>query len=166
MMDTDDKSQKIIQVMSDNNIASEDEKDSDLEGSDINTTEALSDSDDDFLDSGMEQMSLETNRPDEDLSSSSYYRKIAVVPDEKRITSNIMTIFEYSEVIGIRTLQIENGSTVFTTTDSLVEPRDMAIKELFDRKSPLKIIRKLSKFVQEEWSCNEMGFPSDLRSPF
>lgn len=102
----------------------------------------------------------------EDLNDSNYYRSITVVPDEMRETSEIMTMFEFSEVIGIRTLQIEKGSVVFTDVTDLQSPYDMAVKELFDRKNPLKIIRKTGRFKQEEWRCNDMGFPSDIRSSF
>jgi DNA-directed RNA polymerase I, II, and III subunit RPABC2 len=108
-----------------------------------------------------------TNQPlKENLNNTNYYRSIKVTPDNMRVTSDIMTMFEFSEVIGIRTLQIEKGSPLFTDVSDLNIPYDMAIKELFDRKSPLKIIRKISKFEQEEWKCNEMGFPFDTRSLF
>ena len=102
----------------------------------------------------------------ENLYDTDYYRCIKVIPPEMRITSDIMTMFEFSEVIGVRTLQIEKGSPVFTDVEELNSPYDMAIKELFDRKSPLKIIRKISKFEQEEFTANEMGFPFDIRSSF
>jgi DNA-directed RNA polymerase subunit K/omega len=102
----------------------------------------------------------------EDLQDSNYYRTITVVPDNMRITSDIMTMFEFSEIIGIRTLQIEKGSPVFTDVSELHTPYDMAIKELFDRQCPLKVIRKTGPFEQEEYRCNEMGFPADVRSAF
>jgi DNA-directed RNA polymerase subunit K/omega len=102
----------------------------------------------------------------EDLQDSNYYRTITVVPDNMRLTSDIMTMFEFSEIIGIRTLQIEKGSPVFTDVSDLHNPYDMAIKELFNRQCPLKVIRKTGPFEQEEYKCNEMGFPADVRSAF
>jgi DNA-directed RNA polymerase subunit K/omega len=102
----------------------------------------------------------------EHLQDSNYYRTITVVPDNMRLTSDIMTMFEFSEIIGIRTLQIEKGSPVFTDVSELHTPYDMAIKELFDRQCPLKVIRKTGLFEQEEYKCNEMGFPADVRSAF
>jgi DNA-directed RNA polymerase subunit K/omega len=104
--------------------------------------------------------------PEEDLHSSEYYRRIKIVSPEDRITSDIMTLFEFSEVIGIRASQIEKGSQVFTDVRDISSARDMAIKELFDRRSPLVIIRQTGLFEQEHWKCNEMGFPSDVRSNF
>ena len=102
----------------------------------------------------------------EDLRSSSYYRTMIVTPREKRMTSDIMTSYEYSEVTGIRTSQIEKGAYVFTDVSGLIDPHDMAVKELFDRRCPLTIIRQTGTFEQEEFSVNEMGFPADTRSPF
>jgi DNA-directed RNA polymerase subunit K/omega len=102
----------------------------------------------------------------EHLQDSNYYRTITVVPDNMRLTSDIMTMFEFSEIIGIRTLQIEKGSPIFTDVSELHIPYDMAIKELFDRQCPLKVIRKTGPFEQEEYKCNEMGFPADVRSVF
>jgi DNA-directed RNA polymerase I, II, and III subunit RPABC2 len=102
----------------------------------------------------------------EDLYNTDYYREIKVTPNDMRLTSDIMTMFEFSEIIGIRTSEIEKGAPVFTDVSDLNSSYDMAIKELFDRKSPLKVIRLVSKFEQEEWLANEMGFPSDVRSSF
>lgn len=113
-----------------------------------------------------EAKKLSTHPITEDLRDSNYYRTITVVPDNMRLTSDIMTMFEFSEVVGIRTLQIEKGSPVFTDVSELHAPYDMAIKELFDRKCPLKVIRKTGPFEQEEYKCNEMGFPADVRSAF
>lgn len=105
-------------------------------------------------------------KSEEDLNNSDYYRKIKIVDPGERITSDIMSLYEYSEVIGIRTLQIEKGSFIFTDVSFLNDARDMAIKELFDRKCPLIVIRQISEFEQEHWKCNEMGFPADIRSGF
>lgn len=113
-----------------------------------------------------EIMPDENELGEEDLNNSQYHRSITVVPDDERITSDIMTMFEYSEVIGIRTLQIGQGSPVFTDVSELHESRDMAIKELYDRKCPLIITRKVGDFKQEEHKVREMGYPADVRSEF
>jgi DNA-directed RNA polymerase subunit K/omega len=97
---------------------------------------------------------------------SDYFKVIKVVPPDQRITSSVMTLFEFSEVVGIRTQQIENDSPEFTDNTGLVSARDRAINELFNRRSPLKIIRKIGDHLQEEWSCNEMGFPHGVRLQF
>ena len=105
-------------------------------------------------------------RDDVDSSNPEYHRKINITPPNMRITSEIMTLFEFSEVIGIRATQIEKGSPVFVDLTGLTDPRDMATKELLQRRCPLKIVRKINAHEQEEWSCNEMGFPIAKRSAF
>ena len=116
--------------------------------------DAIEVSDDDAVsDDGLDE------KTEEDLHSTVYYRTLKVVPDDKRITSSTMTMFEVTEVLGIRRAQIENGGRVFTDVTGLTSPEDMAIKELYDRKCPLKIKRKVGKFTQEVWKCNKMSIP-------
>ena len=105
----------------------------------------------------------------EDLLDIDYYRTVVIVPDEERITSDIMTMFELSEIIGLRAQQIAMKETVFTNVDNLTNTRDMAIKELIDRKCPLSIVRIVKKGIKqmkEIWACNDMGFPIDLSTMF
>lgn len=105
----------------------------------------------------------------EDLLDIDYYRTTIIVPDEERITSDIMTMFELSEIIGLRSQQIAMKETVFTNVDNLTNTRDMAIKELIDRKCPLSIVRIVKKGIKqmkEIWACNDMGFPIDLSNMF
>lgn len=95
----------------------------------------------------------------EDLRGSDYFRSIKVTAPHLRITSDVMTKSEFAEVIGIRTTQIERGSAVFTDVGGLCDSYNIAVKELYDRKSPLFIVRQTGMYTQEEWGCNEMGFP-------
>jgi DNA-directed RNA polymerase subunit K/omega len=95
------------------------------------------------------------------MRDSDYYRTITVTPAHLRVTTNIMSKFEYSEVIGIRSHQIENGSPVFTDVRGSESSYDKARAELLDRKTPLKIIRKVGS-CQEEWAVREMIFPTDI----
>jgi hypothetical protein len=103
---------------------------------------------------------------EENLNSSDYFRVVKVVPPNMRVTSDVMTMAEYSDIIGIRTTQIEHGAPIYTDVGDILNTRDIAIKELFDRKCPLFIKRGLSKFLEEHWSCREMAFPADVRSGY
>jgi len=85
-------------------------------------------------------------------------QEIIYLTSENRKTSEIMTMFEYTEIIGHRAKQIENGGPCFTNVEGITDPIKMAEKELRDRKCPLDIIRKLSNNVAELWHANEMGF--------
>jgi DNA-directed RNA polymerase subunit K/omega len=107
-------------------------------------------------DSGVEEEPIEP-------SSSDYFKMISIVPIQERVTSDIMSYYEFSEVIGIRTTHIENGSTVYTKVDNSYSPRQMALKELFDRKCPLKVRRQVGKKI-EIWKCSELAIPAQFRS--
>lgn len=97
---------------------------------------------------------------------SDYHQIITEVPRELRITSDIMTAYEFCEAVGVRAEQIERGFAPFIDVGLLTNSRDIALQEMFDRRSPLVIIRKVGEFSQEVWSCNEMGIPADYRSEF
>lgn len=83
--------------------------------------------------------------------------EIVYLTPENRKTSEIMTRFEYTEIISQRAKQIENGGPCYTDVDDLTDPIDMAEKEVRDKKCPLDIIRMISANVAELWHANEMG---------
>jgi DNA-directed RNA polymerase subunit K/omega len=94
------------------------------------------------------------------------HRVVVVVPDEERVTSDIIQWSECVEAVGIRASQIENGAPVFTDVSGLSDPIDMAWKEFHDRKSPLILERHLkvtrTKRIVEHWKVAEMGFPRNM----
>lgn len=87
--------------------------------------------------------------------------EIVYVLPEDRITSEVMTKFEYCEVISIRAKQIENGASSFTDIGDLTDPIEIAKKEIADKKCPLDIIRMKTDKIAERWHVNEMAIPYD-----
>ena len=77
------------------------------------------------------------------------------------ITSEVMSKFEYCEIISIRSKQIENGSMPFTDVGNITNPIEIAKKEIEDKKCPLDIIRMITDKVAEKWSVNDMAIPYD-----
>lgn len=130
-------------------------KDDDVESVDYEKEEAEEDEEIDIY-------STNETEKNENYNSSDYYETVYIVNKNDRITSNIMTRFEWSEIIGIRACHIQNGGPIYTEIGLLKDPYMIAIKELQDRKCPLKIIRKVGYNSEEHWSCNEMGFPVDV----
>ena len=119
-----------------------------------------------YPDAGDEEEDLEENEENEDLEEIDEPKpvttsiKIYVVPKSQRKTSRFLTTGEMTEVIGLRTAQIERGSNVFTDVTGLKDPRSMAIKELLDGKNPLIVQRTVQiigdkKYV-EQWKVREM----------
>ncbi len=97
---------------------------------------------------------------EDDLSKN--FINVKIISDNKRITSNILTSYEYASILGIRSVQIEqNPQIVFVEIGDLRDPVLIAKKEIWARKCPLKIIRKLNETNQEHWSPNEMILPVD-----
>lgn len=90
---------------------------------------------------------------------------VYVHPDD-RITSEIMTKFEYCEIVSIRSKQIEDGAQPFIDIDELSDPIQIAKKEIAYKKCPLSIIRHRTITdgnitIAELWQVNEMAIPSD-----
>lgn len=82
----------------------------------------------------------------------------------------VMTIYEYAEVISQRAAQIQKSfKSVFTSIGTLSDPRDIAKKEILDKKCPLSIIRKLyhdpitNRTICEKLSVNDLAIPYDVQ---
>lgn len=85
--------------------------------------------------------------------------EIRITHPSKRLTSEYMTIYEYSMVIGTRATHIANGSVLYTDPQGLYDPRDIAKKEINENQCPLSITRKVSASTVEVWEVNEMIKP-------
>jgi len=83
-------------------------------------------------------------------------KEIFFLRPEQRITSEIITKYELCRVISIRAKQIEKDNIIFTDVSGITDPIKMAEKEIYDRKCPLSIIRKLNNNTAEKWDVNEM----------
>ncbi len=84
---------------------------------------------------------------------------IHIIPADKRVTSEYMTLSEYANVIGIRATHIAAGSVIYTDLQCLDNPRDIAMKEIEENKCPLCVTRKISPSEVEIWEVNEMIKP-------
>lgn len=94
------------------------------------------------------------------------------VRPENRITSSVMTMFEYARVVGIRAKQISDTNITFAKNAAhLTSPEDIAKQEILEKECPLSIFRTLqhynpldptSKNIVEEWEVNEMSPPINM----
>lgn len=94
---------------------------------------------------------------DNDLENESKIQYI--IKNDDKITSNILTIYEMTELIGIRATQISQGSPVFVDIEYLSDPIEMAKKEIINNKCPLYIKRYIGLDKYELWNPNEMVKP-------
>lgn len=84
------------------------------------------------------------------------HKEIIIVPNNYRRTSEIMTKYEYTEVLSHRAKQIENGGKVFTNVGTESDPVNMAIMEIKNKHCPLAIRRIISNNLAEIWDVNDM----------
>jgi hypothetical protein len=99
--------------------------------------------------------------------------EIIVIPIEKRRTSQIMSLSEYTEAISLRTEQISTDGMSSAMIDEIpaqaTTARDIAIAEIKARRCPLKIVRHVGRAMSDDgrhiknyaeiWSPNEMTHP-------
>lgn len=91
-------------------------------------------------------------------------RRIYVVAPEDRQSSNMMTLAEITRAIALRAQQISTRPYAYTDVGDLSDAISIARKELFDRRSPLKLERvmgrtPLGESIIEMWTVREMSYP-------
>jgi DNA-directed RNA polymerase subunit K/omega len=82
-----------------------------------------------------------------------------IIKNDDKITSNILTIYEITELIGIRATQIANGAPLFIDIDYLDDPIEMAKKEIINNRCPLYVKRYIGLDKYELWDPNIMVKP-------
>jgi DNA-directed RNA polymerase subunit K/omega len=87
------------------------------------------------------------------------HKEIVIADASTRRTSEVMTYFEYTEVVSNRAKQIENGGKIYTDIGNLANPIEMAELEISMKKCPLSVMRMISSNIAEVWEVNEMVVP-------
>jgi DNA-directed RNA polymerase I, II, and III subunit RPABC2 len=130
----------------------------DLDADDINDDNDVNDDviDDEDNEETTEEEMDRSKYINDMLSADMDSSEITVVKPENRITSDYMTLYEHSKIIGTRAQHIANGAPIYTDISGLSDPLDIAKKELDERKCPLSIVRRISKDKIEIWSANEL----------
>lgn len=102
---------------------------------------------------------IEDNINMNDIENEGDLKHEIIVKSENRITSSMLSIYEFIELISVRASQISNGSYVFTDVTGYSDPIEMAKKELIDNKCPLYVKRGIGMNRYELWSPNVMSKP-------
>ncbi len=80
---------------------------------------------------------------------------------EMRLTSEIMTLAEYTEVKSHRAKQIEMGGQIFIDGKrGNLDPIALAELEIEQRNCPLAVIRMIGEDEGDLWQVNDMEVPS------
>lgn len=86
-------------------------------------------------------------------------KEIIIVEKNQRRTSEIMTLYEFTEVTSHRAAQIEKKSPIFVDIGDESDPIKMAEMEIRQKKCPLSIMRFHNDIIAEVWEVNEMEMP-------
>lgn len=73
-----------------------------------------------------------------------------------KITRNILTIYEKTRLLGLREKQLIDGAQSTVDTNDCNNEREIAIKELKERKIPLMIVRPLPNGGKEYWKVCDL----------
>jgi len=103
--------------------------------------------------------SIKFNIFDPDKYVNNIHQEIIIIPNEHRKTSELITKFEFTDVISNRAKQIENGSKIFVDIGAEDNPITMAEMEIKMKQCPLSIRRFISNNIAEIWNVNEMIVP-------
>lgn len=82
-----------------------------------------------------------------------------VVAPLDRATSERMSLFEVSRVLGDRARHIDNKARPNVDTKNCTSSLEIAYMELMQKRIPFSIIRKVGKGWVEVWRCKEMTIP-------
>jgi DNA-directed RNA polymerase I, II, and III subunit RPABC2 len=82
-----------------------------------------------------------------------------ITPKAFRLTSEILTVAEYTRVISERAAHITNGSKIFADIGLESDPISIAKLELKQKKSPMMVRRYTARNICELWEVNEMIVP-------
>ncbi|CAN0149552.1 unnamed protein product [Ascophyllum nodosum] len=75
---------------------------------------------------------------------------------DERITTKYMTKYERARILGTRALQISMNAPVMVDIENETDPLKIAMKELRERKIPIKIRRYLPDGSHEDWAIEEL----------
>lgn len=135
---------------------------SDYGDEDLGQVEVYDDLDEDFYEIEEEDPTEETDEiyDVKDTIDNIKEKTSKLIPRNERKTSQIMTIYEKTRLLGIRTQQIDMGcEPLIDTSKGFTESLQIAEQELKEKKMPLIIRRFLPNGDYEDWEVDEMVIP-------
>ena len=112
------------------------------------------------LDEDENLINVSDNHKCEIVSKDKSYERIE---SKKRIGSPMMTLFELTKIVGIRSQQIASGMSPLVEVDSSMrDTKFIAIKELLEKKMPLIIRRFYPNNIYVDWRVDELILPKNI----
>ena len=87
--------------------------------------------------------------------------EIIIIKRTQKEFMPILSQFEITALISVRTTQIENGGEPCIEYSINDTPKNIAIRELEEKKIPFMIKRKLNNYI-EIWKIDELELNTDL----
>jgi DNA-directed RNA polymerase subunit K/omega len=139
--------------------------DDESEGEDEDATAAAAEESETRAEFGSRAAPSARARVDPVLRASNRGRIVRVVPPEERVTDNRLHRTEAAYILAMRAKQIDKHARAFTDTAGLTDAVAIAYKELFDRRCPLRLRRKVGvgpggEIIVEEWDVRTMALPA------
>ena len=78
------------------------------------------------------------------------------VPASERTTTPYLTKYERARILGTRALQLSLGAPVLVELGGEVDPLEIAMKEMKQRKIPIIVRRYMPDRSYEDWSLDEL----------
>lgn len=140
------------------------ESEAEDEGDAVETEEKGDAEDDDEQDVLVQVRSAAKTRVDPIVKISNAHRKIIVVPDDDRVTSNILQPLEAARVDSVRAKQMESSPTIFVDASGIHDSVLRARKEREAGRCPLVLRRRVGwgaggEIIVEDWKVREMVQP-------
>ena len=79
------------------------------------------------------------------------------------ITFPYLTEYEQTQLLGVRTEQIANGSHPLVRPSPEDTPFDLAVRELLEKKIPLDVVRKLPNGEVEVWDIRDLQIIHNIK---
>eukprot|EP00892_Ulva_mutabilis_P009033 jgi/Ulvmu1/6501/UM003_0134.1 len=77
-------------------------------------------------------------------------------PNRERVTTKYMTKYEKARILGTRALQISMNAPIMVEADGAIDPLEIAMKELREKKIPFIIRRYLPDGSFEDWKIQDL----------
>lgn len=136
----------------------------DLPSDDAAEPQSAGEEDSELLNSDIEdEPADEDAEPEFDIKTvSDYNKEVIIVREADRLTRNVLSVAEMTEIVSIRSVQIQEKNNCLVDITGLTDPRKMAQRELMERMCPLYLRRLVgddgSNSYYEVWNPNKMTF--------
>ena len=133
-------------------------------GEEIDEGDDLYEEDEEIIDDDVEVSQIKEEKKIQSIQKNKT-KNIIIVPNDQKITDNRLHRNELSFVLSTRAKQISKYGTYFIENTSYKDPIEIAYRELYEKRCPLKLRRQVGisptgDIIVEEWDLKTMVLPN------